>query len=84
MAKLIVIKGPDMGQTFDLLSSTQLGREKGSDVRLSDERIAERHLRIVRDKDAFRVEVLGSVRPIKINGAVVELLGPRLNWGTFL
>ncbi len=73
MAQLIVIKGPDMGKTFDLIPSARLGRGEDVEVRLSDEAISDEQLVIRQRGVEHWLEILGSDgHSIKINGAAVE------------
>ncbi|MBI4615546.1 MAG: GAF domain-containing protein [Planctomycetes bacterium] len=75
MAQLIVIKGPDMGKTFELARSCHVGRAEGSEVRLSDDGIAPDQALIWQSGSEYRLEVFSEAGHIKVNGAPISKEG---------
>jgi S-DNA-T family DNA segregation ATPase FtsK/SpoIIIE len=77
-ATLTVVDGPDVGKTFPLrFGSNQVGRGRGSDVRLTDALVSKAHARIgVGEK--VDIADLGSSNGVELRGASIDrsVLGP--------
>jgi S-DNA-T family DNA segregation ATPase FtsK/SpoIIIE len=70
-AVLTIQAGPDKGKEFGLARGTSvLGRERGVDVRLSDDLVSRRHARI-NVGDVVEVIDLGSANGVQIDGLAV-------------
>jgi len=61
MAKLHILNGPAMGQSYELLDgATYLGRSIDNDIRIEDKTVSRRHLRIVKKGPKYVVMDLKS------------------------
>jgi hypothetical protein len=73
-ARFVVVAAPGMrtGSTLEVATSTVLGRDAGSGVRLDDDEFASaRHARIDPRPDGVWVEDLGSTNGTFVNGAQI-------------
>lgn len=75
IARLKVVKGPDFGSTFVLLSPViSVGRGDENDVVLSDLKTSRKHIQISRDESSqsWNVKDQGSVNGILLNGEIAK------------
>ena len=73
MTKLYVLSGPDMGQSFDVGSEpVYVGRSAHNTVRISDEAVSRRHLKIIRRGHRFFVKDLESENGTFISGREIS------------
>lgn len=69
MASLQVIKGPSVGEVFDLVATESvMGRYPFCDIVLASHTISRQHARIVRVDDSFYVEDMNSLNGTFLNG----------------
>lgn len=70
--KLIITKGPNKGQVFDVESATcPIGRAHSNRVVLYDRRVSARHATIEGSDDAYQIRDLGSSNGTYVNGVLV-------------
>jgi pSer/pThr/pTyr-binding forkhead associated (FHA) protein len=66
---LIVVQGKQLGQRLPLTRErTTVGRSAGCDLRLDSPVVSAEHARIVRTKEGFGIEDLGSTNGVTVNG----------------
>ncbi|MEM7346074.1 MAG: FHA domain-containing protein [Chloroflexota bacterium] len=65
---LVVIKGENEGETFDVRPHTQIGREQDNDVILIDPKISRYHAQINLDGEQWVIKDLGSSNGTYVNG----------------
>jgi pSer/pThr/pTyr-binding forkhead associated (FHA) protein len=80
--RLIVRRGPQPNQTFDLDKDVvTLGRDITNDIVINDPEVSRHHLRFARGADGYNMEDLGSTNGTFVNGQrmtggrTVETLG---------
>jgi Inner membrane component of T3SS, cytoplasmic domain len=66
---LLVLEGRDAGRRIPLAPSQTLGRGRGADVRIDDDRVSRLHVRLVVEGGALRLEDLGSKNGVRLNAA---------------
>jgi putative methionine-R-sulfoxide reductase with GAF domain len=72
MAKLLVLKGPVKGQTFDLNGEVvSIGRTSDNDIQIKDGTVSRKHLKVFRIGRMFFVEDLKSTNGTMINGEFI-------------
>ncbi|MBI5502436.1 MAG: diguanylate cyclase [Deltaproteobacteria bacterium] len=72
-AMFVVLSGQSVGTIVPLdISEITIGRDPGCDVRLGDDGISRRHVRIVADGPAWAVEDVGSTNGTTVNGERLE------------
>ena len=72
MPQIVVIEGPEEGETFDLGRTAVIGRSQDCDIMLSDPEIHDRHLKVSHAGDRWAVAVVGAVRTVQYNGQDVN------------
>ncbi len=72
MPCLIVIQGPDQGQTFDVDRTVTIGRLSSNDVQLRDEQVSRQHARLEVGSGGVVAVDLGSRKGIQVNGKAVD------------
>lgn len=71
--RLIVRKGPKVGETFILETfSLTIGRDPVSDVVLNDPEVSRQHARFTQTEDGYQVQDLGSTNGTFVNGQRLE------------
>jgi VWFA-related protein len=77
LAKLTVIKSHelDLGATFKVLKSTELGRGTGNDIRIPDKSVSRKHAVINYIDGEFYIRDLDSTFGTKVNGKVATSRG---------
>lgn len=74
---LLVRRGPNPDQTFDLMEETCIvGREPINDVVLADPEVSRRHARLVFRNGTYHIEDLSSTNGTYINGRRITSLTP--------
>ncbi len=71
-ARLVVLAGPERGQTFVIQAEARVGRGVGNDVVLSDPRASRRHGQITRQGNHYVLVDLGSSYGTLVNDRRVE------------
>jgi len=81
LAKLTVIKSHelDLGATFKVLKSTELGRGTGNDIRIPDKSVSRKHAVINYIDGKFYIRDLNSTYGTKVNGKDVTSRGVMIN-----
>lgn len=69
---LRITSGPDAGHSFEVGAEATLGRERGVDVIIRDERASRRHAVIKPSPDGLHIRDLGSANGTHFDGARVE------------
>ncbi len=73
-ARLIVVFGADQGREFTLIApETVVGRALDCDVVLNDPTVSKHHCKIVREREVYFIEDLGSGNGTKLNGTKIKL-----------
>jgi phosphoserine phosphatase RsbU/P len=73
MAKIQVLEGPMSGAQFDLDKEVIfVGRSTGNDVRIRDEAVSRRHLKIFSVESCFFIEDLKTKNGTRINGEAMD------------
>ncbi len=74
---LVVLAGPSFGETFGLSEGdTVIGRSRDAHIRIEDESLSRRHVKILRAGDKVLIEDLGSVNGTAVNDAPVMARRP--------
>ncbi len=74
-AYVVVLVGPNLGETFELTHTSEVGRTSTTPVQLMDPEVSRRHARFVVDGEQVLVEDLGSTNGTFVNGD--RVLSPR-------
>lgn len=75
--RLIVRRGPQPNQTFDLNKDTvTLGRDITNDIVINDPEVSRHHLRLTRGPDGYNIEDLGSTNGTFIGGQRISGVRP--------
>ena len=73
MTKLYILNGLKRGRSFDIKGATTfVGRAPDNDIQIEDNSVSRRHLRILRNRDMFLVEDLGSQNGTLVNGQAIK------------
>src|SRR5512136_3017483 len=73
MAKIQVLEGPMSGAQFDLDKEVIfVGRSTGNDVRIRDEAVSRRHLKIFSVESCYFIEDLKTKNGTRINGEAMD------------
>jgi len=68
LAHIVVLQGRQLGETFKIEGSVVLGRGSDADVRINDDEISRRHVRVEQRGDSVWIEDLGSRNGTFVNG----------------
>jgi two-component system cell cycle sensor histidine kinase/response regulator CckA len=73
VAQLVVVKGPSVGQRFNVENAVEIGRSPDASILIDHEQASRIHARVWRDPSgAFKLEDLGSRNGTFINGMRVQ------------
>lgn len=77
LASLTCTAGRDMGNSYLLAQRCAvIGRGIEAEVQLSDQAVSRRHLRVLREHDGFKLEVMPSTNGVYVNGKRVSGTAP--------
>jgi diguanylate cyclase (GGDEF)-like protein len=74
-AYVVVIVGPNVGETHELIGTSEVGRTSATPIHLMDPEVSRRHARFVVEANRIVVEDLGSTNGTFVNGERIG--GPR-------
>jgi Nif-specific regulatory protein len=72
MARLLIVRGAEIGIEYELADVTEIGRSSECTIQLLDQSVSRRHARIVRREKHYFVENLSGTSEIDVNGARVR------------
>jgi len=72
MPQLVVVEGPNMGQIYQVNSSTTLGSAEQNSIILQDRRIAEKQAYFIERDDVFCILTCEDAREIMVNSELVN------------
>jgi pSer/pThr/pTyr-binding forkhead associated (FHA) protein len=73
MAKILVLEGPMSGERFDIDKEVIfVGRSPGNDIRISDDAVSRRHLKIFSVESCYFIEDLKTKNGTRINGEAMD------------
>jgi hypothetical protein len=79
-ARLIVQRGPNPNETFELTKDKlTIGRSPGNDITITDPEISRKHIQLVRQGDGYAAEDLGSTNGSFVNNRRIVGLTPLHN-----
>jgi signal transduction histidine kinase len=71
--RLIVIKGPDEGKTFDLTGAQlKIGRDPSNPIRMVDTEVSRRHAELRQSVEGYSVVDVGSANGTFVNGQAIK------------
>ena len=72
MPRLVVIKGPMLGRSFEIKGETAfVGRSLKNDIQIKDGAISRKHLKVFRIGNKYFVEDLRSTNGTMVNGEII-------------
>lgn len=76
MPRLIIIRGPEQGKTYELTADTvTIGRGRKNDIIIRDNEVSREHCRLVRVLNQYEIHDLGSSNGTFVNGHPVDERG---------
>ena len=73
MSKLYVLNGPQIGRSFELKHGVSyIGRAADNDIRLSDNRVSRKHLKVVKRRNRYFITDLKSRNGTFHNGKYIR------------
>jgi sigma-B regulation protein RsbU (phosphoserine phosphatase) len=73
MIKLYILNGLKRGRSFEIKGATTfVGRAPDNDIQIEDNSVSRKHLKILRNRDKFLVEDLGSQNGTLVDGQAIK------------